>query len=67
MSDTADPKLVDKRTADRYLREGVLDSKAYERHLKNLPDVADKAEPVTTSMAEDEEAPPPAAEETPTS
>ncbi len=57
MSDTLDPKLVDKRTADRHLREGQLDQKAYERHLKSLPDVAEKSEPVTTSMAEDEEAP----------
>ncbi len=60
MSDTVDPKLVDKRTADRHMREGQLDQKAYERHLKSLPDVAEKAEPVKTSMAEaDEEAPEP--------
>jgi hypothetical protein len=65
MSDTLDPKLVDKRTADRYLREGQLDQKAYERHLKSLPDIAEKSEPVTTSMAADEEAPAPTAEETP--
>ncbi len=63
MSDTLDPKLVDKRTADRHLREGQLDQKAYERHLKSLPDVAEKSEPVTTSMAEDEEAPEPGGEE----
>lgn len=64
MSDTPDPKLVDKRTADRYLREGLLDQKAYERLLKNLPDVTDKSEPVTTSMAEEDETPP-ADEQTP--
>ena len=63
MSDTLDPKLVDKRTAERHLREGQLDQKAYERHLKSLPDVAEKSEPVTTSMAEDEEAPEPGGEE----
>jgi hypothetical protein len=55
MADTLDPKLVDKRTAERYLREGHLDPKAYERHLKSLPDVAEKAEAVQTSMAEGDE------------
>ncbi len=65
MSDTLDPKLVDKRTAERHLREGQLDQKAYERHLKSLPDVAEKSEPVTTTMAEDEEAPEPGGEESP--
>ena len=55
MPEALDPKLVDKRTAERYLREGVLDHKAYERLLKSLPDVAEKAQPVQTSMAEDAE------------
>jgi hypothetical protein len=66
MPDTLDPKLVDKRTAERYLREGQIDQKAYERFLKTLPDVADKSEPVTTSMAEDEEKPEAGGEENPT-
>lgn len=55
MPDTVDPKLVDKRTAERYLREGQLDQRAYERHLKSLPDIAEKAQPVQTSMAEGDE------------
>jgi len=55
MADALDPKLVDKRTAERYLREGLLDQKAYERLLKSLPDVAEKAQPVQTSMAEEDE------------
>lgn len=54
MADTVDPKLIDRRTAERYLRSGLLDEKNYERYLKSLPDVADKAEPVTTAMSEDE-------------
>ncbi|MBN1203542.1 MAG: hypothetical protein JXB05_01280 [Myxococcaceae bacterium] len=54
MADTLDPKHLDKRTAERYLRSGQLDEKAYERHLKSLPDVADKAAPVATAM-EDED------------
>jgi len=66
MSDTLDLKLVDKRTAERYLREGQIDQKTYERFLKTLPDVAEKSEPVTTSMAEDEEEPEAGGEESPT-
>jgi hypothetical protein len=42
MADALDPKLVDKRTAERYLREGILDAKAYERLLKSLPDLAER-------------------------
>jgi hypothetical protein len=54
MADTVDPKHLDKRTAERYLRSGQLDEKAYERHLKGLPDVADKASTVETAMDGDD-------------
>jgi hypothetical protein len=54
MADTLDPKFLDKRTAERYLRSGQLDDKAYERHLKNLPDVADKAATVETAIDADD-------------
>ena len=50
MADTMDPKFLDKRTAERYLRSGQLDDKAYERHLKSLPDVSDKAATVETAI-----------------
>lgn len=50
MADTLDPKHLDKRTAERYLRSGQLDEKAFERHLKSLPDVAEKATIVETAM-----------------
>ena len=50
MADTLDPKHLDKRTAERYLRSGQLEEKAYERHLKGLPDVAEKSVPVETAM-----------------
>ncbi|MFP2925271.1 hypothetical protein ACLESO_08640 [Pyxidicoccus sp. 3LG] len=53
MADTADPKYLDKRTAERYLRSGHLDEKAYDRHLKGLPDVAEKSVPVETLMLDD--------------
>jgi hypothetical protein len=56
MADTLDPKHLDKRTMDRYLRSGQLDEKEVERHLKGLPDVAEKAVSVETAMeAEDYE------------
>ncbi|QSQ24548.1 hypothetical protein JY651_06245 [Pyxidicoccus parkwayensis] len=53
MADSADPKYLDKRTAERYLRSGHLDEKAYDRHLKGLPDVAEKAVPIETLMLDD--------------
>jgi hypothetical protein len=55
MADTLDPKHLDKRTAERYLRNGQLDEKAYERHLKCLPDVTEKSVPVETAMDSEED------------
>jgi hypothetical protein len=58
MASPTDPKYLDKRTAERYLRTGVLDEKAYQRHIESLPDVAEKGVPVETVMhdeLEDEE------------
>ncbi|MBM4381237.1 MAG: hypothetical protein FJ086_18350 [Deltaproteobacteria bacterium] len=54
MSDTTNPRHLDKRTAERYIRSGQLDEKAWEKHLKSLPDLADKAAPVETVTEEDE-------------
>jgi hypothetical protein len=54
MADTLDPKHLDKRTAERYLRSGQLDEKSYERHIKGLPDVAEKSVPVETAMDGDD-------------
>ena len=55
MADTIDPKHLDKRTADRYIRSGQLDEKAYERHLKSLPDVQEKSTPIETTMLDEDE------------
>lgn len=55
MSDTINPRHLDKRTAERYVRSGQLDEKVWEKHLKSLPDLADKAAPVDTVMEEDED------------
>ena len=45
-------RLLDKRTAERYLRMGLLDEKAWEKHLKSLADAAEKAAPVESSLSE---------------
>lgn len=50
MADVLDPKNADKRTAARYIQMGLLDEKGYEKHVKGLPDVADKAAPIDTVM-----------------
>lgn len=50
MADTMDPKNADKRTAARYIDKGLLDEKAYEKHLKTLPDLIDKASAIDTVM-----------------
>ena len=55
MADTVDIKFLDKRTADRYMRTGLLDEKDWDKHLKGLPDLAEKAVSVESTMFEDEE------------
>jgi hypothetical protein len=50
MADASNPKYLDKRTAERYLRSGELDEKTYQRLIESLPDVTDKSVPVETVM-----------------
>lgn len=50
MANPIDPKHIDKRTAERYLRNGELDEKTYQRHIETLPDLTDKSVPVETVM-----------------
>ena len=50
MANPTDPKQLDKRTAERYLRSGAVDEKAYQRHIESLPDLAEKSVPVETVM-----------------
>lgn len=50
MPDEINPRHLDKRTAERYVRSGQLDEKVWEKHLKSLEDVAEKASPVDTVM-----------------
>lgn len=39
-----DLRYTDKRTVERYIRQGLVDEKVYEKHIKSLPDVAEKGE-----------------------
>jgi hypothetical protein len=48
-----DLNTLDKRTADRYVRMGLVDEKAWEKHLKGLPDLADKATTVESTPEDD--------------
>ncbi len=50
MANPIDPKHIDKRTTERYLRNGELDEKTYQRHIESLPDLAEKSVPVETVM-----------------
>jgi hypothetical protein len=50
MAEMLDPKNADKRTAARYIQMGLLDEKGYEKHVKGLPDVAEKGAAIDTVM-----------------
>jgi len=50
MAENIDMSKLDKRTAERYVRSGLLDEKAYERYLKSLPDLAEKSTVIETVM-----------------
>ena len=41
-----DLRFWDVRTIERRIRRGQVGRKDYEKHLKSLPDVADKAAPI---------------------
>jgi hypothetical protein len=55
MAEPLNPKTLDKRTASRYVTQGDLDEKAWERYLKSLPDVSEKAAPVETVVADSDQ------------
>jgi hypothetical protein len=48
-----DPRFWDVRTIDRRIRRGLINRKELDKHLKSLPDVADKAQPIDLDV-EDE-------------
>ena len=53
MADPIENKLVDKRVAHRYMRKGVLDDKDYDKFMKSLPDLADRAVAVEALIEDD--------------
>ena len=55
MSTEITSKNQDKRTIERFLRAGQVDEKAWEKYLKSLPDVADKAAPVDSVLPTDDD------------
>jgi hypothetical protein len=50
-----DPRFWDVRTLQRRLREGQITKKDYEKHLKSIPDVADKQAPAELDDEDDDE------------
>ncbi len=54
MADPIETKLIDKRVAHRYVRKGILDEKEWEKHMKGLPDLAEKALPLEAEMDGDD-------------
>jgi hypothetical protein len=54
MADPHENRVLDKRVVHRYVRKGIVDEKEYEKHLKNLPDLADQAAPVEASIEGEE-------------
>jgi hypothetical protein len=54
MADQLENKTVDKRVAHRYVKKGIVDEKDFERHVKGLPDLADRAAPVEASIEGDD-------------
>ncbi len=46
-------RLFDVRTIERNIRKGLTTRKDYEKYLKTLPDVTDKAAPPEVAAADD--------------
>ncbi|RYZ40350.1 MAG: hypothetical protein EOO71_16550 [Myxococcaceae bacterium] len=53
MADGINPKHTDKRTTERYQRGDLALEEAYKKHLEELPDVAEKGEPIKTLMGDE--------------
>jgi hypothetical protein len=50
-----DPRFWDVRTVERRIRRGLVPKKDYEKHLKSLPDSADKAAPPDSDDYDDDD------------
>ncbi len=43
-------QYLDRRVVERYIKKGLLDEKEYQRYLKSLDDLAEKAGSVETEF-----------------
>ena len=43
-------RYLDRRVVERYIKKGLLDEKEYQRHLKALEDVSERASNVETEF-----------------
>jgi hypothetical protein len=43
-------RYLDRRVVERYIKKGLLDEKEYQRHLKSLEDLSEKAGNVETEF-----------------
>jgi hypothetical protein len=50
-----DPRFWDVRTLERRLRKGQINRKDIEKHLKALPDVAEKQAPLVVDDLDDDD------------
>lgn len=48
-------KFFDVRIYKRYVKEGKIGQKDYEKHVKSLPDVSEKATPLVVDEEEETE------------
>ena len=53
--DVKSPRLFDNRTIERNIRKGLTTRKDYEKYLKSLPDVADKAAPPEAELSDEDD------------
>ncbi len=53
MNNPNDLKTVDKRLVPRMIETGRIDEKEYDKYLKSLPDLAEKATAVEATVADD--------------
>jgi hypothetical protein len=49
-----DPRFWDVRTVDRRVRRGQITRKEYEKYVKSLDDVTNKAEPIELANVEED-------------
>jgi hypothetical protein len=43
-------RYLDRRVVERYMKKGILDEKEYQRYLKSLEDLSEKAGSVETEF-----------------